>query len=61
MKKIVWKGSITLTATAILPEDATLQEVAEALAAQLDEKLNLYSPAVYWDEVQNIEEVDVIE
>ena len=60
MNKVIWKGSFTLTATAILPEDATLQDVAEELAAQLDAKLNLCTP-LYWDEVQNIEEVDVIE
>lgn len=60
MKKIVWKGSYTLTVTAILPEDATLLEAAEELAAQLDEKLNLCTPT-FWNEVQDIEAIGVIE
>lgn len=65
MKKIVWRGSFTLTTTAILPEDATPQEVAEQLAMQLNDGLNFCYPVVRWDvrwdTVQNIEEVDVIE
>jgi len=61
MKKIVWQGSITLTAIAALPEDATQQEVAEELAAQFDEKLNLCSPAVFWEDIQDIEAIGVIE
>ncbi len=60
MKKIIWKGSITLTATAILPADATMQDVAEALVAQLDMRLNLCTP-ISCDEVQDIEAIGVIE
>ena len=58
MKYIEWEGHIELNTLVILPETATYKEVAEAIAARIQDEYNF---GVSADAVKGIEEISEYE